>query len=324
MGQVMLALIPGTMVMVHALGTGVIINLVVLTLSSVACEAGLLALRKRPVFSVLADGSIILAAWLLALCLPPALPINQLILGAVAMTVLGKHVYGGLGQNPFNPAMVGYAILLISFPQSMTLWFDPIVLSELSAEGFTSFSNWWNLKWQPALYVHQWDSVTQATPLDSLRTVQRQDLTPNPALNQTTVTTRVSTSPWFEISIAWMIGGLYLLALGIIRWHIPVAMLLTTAFAHLVHAGFYPDASLNPLSALMYGGLMLGAFFIATDPVTAPSSTRARLCYGAGIGVLIVVLRTSSNDPEGVAIAVLLMNSVTPLLDRLFVLETRS
>lgn len=324
MGQVMLALVPGTLVVAHTLGPGVIINLIVLVFTSLACEAAIMLLRQRRIVPVLADGSIVLAAWLLALCLPPSLPISQLVLGAVTMTILGKHVYGGLGQNPFNPAMVGYAVLLISFPKSMTLWFDPDALSALSGHGFKAFPAWWDLKWQPSSLSAQWDSVTQATPLDQLRTFERQnsnaDLTQVLSIDAASLPTR----PWFEISLAWLVGGLFLLMRGIIRWHIPVAMLLAATLSHFMVGVFSPNATLPVWSALLYGGLMFGAFFIATDPVTAPSSLRARLCYGAGIGVLTVVFRTSSNYPEGVAFAVLLMNAATPLIDRLFVRGSRS
>lgn len=323
MSQVMLALIPGTLVSAYTLGPGVIINITVLVLISLCCEATVVLLRKRNVIPVLSDGSIVLAAWLMALCLPPSLPISQLVLGAVTMTVLGKHVYGGLGQNPFNPAMVGYAVLLISFPKSMTFWFDPDATMALSANGIKALPAWWELKWQPASVSTQWDSITQATPLDQLRSINRQ----NSAVSSTQAVSPngpdLRTKPWFAISLAWLLGGLFLLLRGIIRWHIPFALLLAAALSHFMVEIFSPNATLPVGSALLYGGLMFGAFFIATDPVTAPSSLNARLIYGAGIGVLSVVLRTSSNYPEGVAFAVLLMNAVTPLLDRLFVLDNQ-
>jgi len=313
MTQVMLALIPGTFVMMWLLGPGIWINLAVVVLTATLCEALVLKLRHKPIGFTLADGSIVLAAWLLALCLPPTLPISHLILAAVAMTVLGKHVYGGLGQNPFNPAMVAYAILLISFPKAMTLWFDPSRL--IDWPNTSSLLTWWQLKWNPAVITAHWDSITQATPLDRLRTAAR----PGHTLDLNTL----ARAPWWEINTAWFLGGLFLLIRGIIRWHIPVAVLGTAVAAHFIHSFLYPDTAIPIGSAVMYGGLIFGAFFIATDPVTAPSSVRARLCYGMGIGLLTVILRTSSNYPEGVAFAVLLMNAVAPLLDRLFVMDRR-
>ena len=323
MGQVMLALVPGTVVTSYTLGSGVLINITVLVLVSLACESVALVVQKRQIIPALSDGSIVLAAWLLALCLPPSLPITQLIFGAMVMTVLGKHVYGGLGQNPFNPAMVGYAVLLISFPKTMTLWFDPDSLAHLSANGIKALPEWWKMKWHPLPLNTQWDSITQATPLDKLRTLERQFQTK--ITSQTSINDAINfqTYPWLAISVAWTIGGLYLLFRGIIRWHIPVAMLTAAALSHWVIGLISNDYSLPVWSALLYGGLLFGAFFVATDPVTAPSSQRARLYYGAGIGILTVVLRTNSNYPEGVAFAVLLMNSTTPLLDRVFVLDKR-
>ncbi len=310
----MLALIPGSILMVYWLGPGVLMNLTVSVLVAVACEALCLRCRQRAITPMIADGSIVLAAWLLALCLPPAFPFGPLIVGTLAMCVLGKHLYGGLGQNLFNPAMVGYAVLLVSFPTAMTTWTQP---GELTAFNDTAnWGSWWALKWHGVSSLGgSWDAITQATPLDHLRSLERQSLIVD--------VDALHSPPWRALSLAWLAGGLYLLVRGIIRWHIPVAMLVAAALTHLAYRFFFPEYSLPLLPALFYGALMLGAFFIATDPVTAPSSVRSRLCYGAGIGVLSMVIRTSSNYPEGVAFAVLLMNATTPLLDRWFVLDKR-
>lgn len=311
MVHVILALVPGTVLMTYWFGAGVIINIAVVTLVSLLCESLALALRQRPIAQALQDGSIVLAAWLLALCLPASLPFPELIVGAISMTVLGKHVFGGLGQNPFNPAMVGYAVLLISFPKTMTTWLNPAELSQSINASTDSF--WWALKTANESSNIQWDTITQATPLDRLRGFERQ--------NQTTDLLTLSPWPWNAINVAWLFGGLFLLARGIIRWHIPVAMLLTASAAHTLHYWLFPQYTLPPSSMMLSGAMMLGAFFIATDPVTAPSSQYARLIYGASIGLLTVALRGFSNYPEGIAFAVLLMNCSVPLLDRLFTLE---
>ncbi len=294
MMNVMLALIPGTVLMVYWFGAGIIVNISVIMLVSVACEAFVQMLRQRPATPAILDGSMLLAAWLLGLCLPPGLPLFELIIGAASMSLLGKHVFGGLGQNPFNPAMVGYAVLLISFPKTMTAWISPTEFSQAA---------------------NAWDSITQATVLDRLRDLERQGL----SVYEHTL----SPWPWNAINVAWLFGGLYLLARGIIRWHIPIAMLLSAAVAHGLHYWAFPQHTLPPSSMLLSGAMMLGAFFIATDPVTAPSSLKARLLYGAGIGFITVALRSFSNYPEGIAFAVLLMNCAVPLLDRCFVLETK-
>ncbi len=314
MMQVMLSLVPGTVLMMHWLGPGVLINWVVLIAASVLCEATVMRLRQRSIKTALNDGSIVLAAWLLALCIPPSLPISQLIVGAVTLSVLGKHVYGGLGQNPFNPAMVGYAVLLISFPKTMTLWFDPNLAVSWTTPAV--WADWWNLKWFANPSVAPWDSITQATPLDRLREFRNQSA--SVSINS------LHTSPWRELSVAWLMGGVYLLARGVIRWHIPVAVLTAAIIALTVQSYLSPNTTLPVWSAMLYGGMVFGAFYVATDPVTAPSSVRARLLYGASIGLLSVILRTHSNYPEGFAFAVLLMNASVPLLDRWFVLDKRS
>jgi len=312
MTQVMLALVPGTAMMSWYMGSGVLINIAVITLVAVACEALVLNLRKRQVITTLSDGSIVLAAWLLAICLPPSLPISQLIIGGMAMALLGKHFYGGLGQNPFNPAMVGYAVLLISFPQSMTLWLDGN--ASLPPVDTTSTMAWWQVKWQASLSLNGWDAITQATPLDRLRNVSLA----SSGDTKTMASELFATSYWWKVNGAWAVGGVYLLLRGVIRWHMTTLFLL-----HLMHQLINPLESLPAGWAMVSGGVMLGAFFIATDPVSAPSSRAARLCYGAGIGLFIFVLRSSSNYPEGVAFAVLLMNATVPLLDRLWVTDGR-
>lgn len=313
MSSVILALLPGTVLMVNWLGPGVLMNLIVVLLSALACEACCLRCRRRAIRPALGDGSIILAAWLLALCLPTGVPFTHLIVGSVAMCVLGKHIYGGLGQNVFNPAMVGYAIMLISFPTAMTTWVQPGELSALTA--VSNWEAWWKLKWYGGSGLTHWDAITQATPLDRLRGLERQALAAD--INT------INAPPWRALSIAWLAGGVFLLTTGIIRWHIPIAMLVAAALTHTVHALIAPAYSMPLTSSLFYGGLMFGAFFIATDPVTAPSSVSSRLVYGAGIGLLTVIIRTTSNYPEGVAFAVLLMNATSPLLDRVFVLNKR-
>lgn len=325
MTQVWWALVPGTTLMAAWFGPGVFSNWLVLILLCVLFEAGALKLRNRSIAGGLNDGSIVLAAWLLALCLPPAMPIFVLFVGAAATTLLGKHIYGGLGQNPFNPAMVGYAVLLISFPQNTTQWIEP-----------QWFGGWLHADiWSAVLtqittssgVTTSWDAITQATPLDQFRTATRNSVgglsSDSSAITSLPVFSNTSSIAWVSLSVAWLAGGLYLLVRGIIRWHLPVAMLAAATATYAVYAVWMPELTLPLPWVLFYGGLLFGAFFIATDPVTAPSSQTARLWYGAGIGVLCVVLRVHSNYPEGVAFAVLLMNACTPLLDRVCVRDQR-
>ncbi len=332
MTRVCWALVPGTALMALWFGPGVVTNGLLLILLCVLFEAGALLLRQRSIRHGLNDGSIVLAAWLLALCLPPAVPMFVLVIGAAATTLLGKHVYGGLGQNPFNPAMVGYAVLLISFPQNTTQWIEPQWLG-----GWFNPDTWervWSQITASSGVTSAWDAVTQATPLDQFRTATHAASSATTSASGMSGMSGVSgvngsntgigigsatSIAWISLSAAWLAGGLYLLFVGVIRWHLPVAMLAAATTTYIVYTVWMPDITLPLPWVLFYGGLIFGAFFIATDPVTAPSSRSARLWYGAGIGVLCVVLRVHSNYPEGVAFAVLLMNACAPLLDRVCV-----
>jgi electron transport complex protein RnfD len=226
--------------------------------------------------------------------------------------LLGKHVYGGLGYNPFNPAMVGYAVLLISFPVAMTRW--PLIGAEL---------DWPTLA---RLTVHSfyagvpppdlsWDAWTGATALDVLRTGLRQRLTMQ-EIRAGGPFGALGAAGWVSINLAALAGGLFLLRRGIVRWQIPTAVLagiaVPAALGHALDPGSHPGAVFHLLS----GATMLGAFFIATDPVSAASSDRGRLIYGAGIGILTWVIRRWGSYPDGLAFAVLLMNLAVPLIDR--------
>lgn len=293
MRDVLLALIPGTLVMAWFFGPGVLLNVCIAALSASAFEALALTLRRKPVMITLLDGSAVLAGWLLALALPPLTPLWLTVLGTGVAMLLGKHVYGGLGFNPFNPAMVGYAFLLISFPREMTAWLAPAV-----APG-------------------EWHAITMATPLDQLKTL----------LNQTQLKAQGATTPgnidiygvfaaknWEWINIAFLAGGLVLLYRRIISWHIPITLLATlgalTTVDYIVFNG-----PVSPMMALFSGAAMLGAFFIATDPVSAATSPIGRLLYAFGIGTLIFCIRKWGGYPEGVAFAVLLMNFAAPTID---------
>jgi len=288
MFQVLLALAPVLAVLVYLHGPMPLALLVVAALTALACEALALRLRGRAAKPALRDGSVLVTAALLALAVPPGLPWWLLAFGTAVAVLLAKHAYGGLGQNPFNPAMVGYAVLLVSFPLEMTLWPAP-------GAG--------------------WDAITGATALDTLRTGLResytmQEILAGPAFG------RVGASGGEWVNLAALAGGLYLLARRVIRWHIPVAVLVglavPAALAHLLDPGAHSGAAFH----LASGAAMLGAFFIATDPVSAATSDRGRLVFGAGIGLLTWIIRSWGGFPDGVAFAVLLMNLAVPLIDR--------
>jgi len=288
MFQVLVALLPVLAVQVHLFGLRPLLLVAVAAAMALACEALALRLRHRPPGPCLRDGSVLVTAALLALAVPPTLPLGHLALGVAVAVLLAKHAYGGLGQNPFNPAMVGYAVLLVSFPLEMTRWPAP---------------------------GGDWDAMTGATGLDALRTGLRQSYTmqeilAGPAFGQV----GAAGSEW--INLAALAGGLYLLARRVVRWHIPVAMLAGIASPAALFHAFDPGAHASATFHLASGATMLGAFFIATDPVSAATSERGRLAYGAGIGLLTWVIRSWGGFPDGVAFAVLIMNLAVPLIDR--------
>jgi len=211
-----------------------------------------------------------------------------IVFGTAIAVLIAKHAYGGLGQNPFNPAMVGYAVLLVSFPLEMTRWPAP------GAE---------------------WDAVTGATALDTLRTGLRQSYTMQEILAGPAFG-RVGAAGGEWINLAALAGGLYLLARRVVRWHIPVALLAGLAVPAALAHSFDPGAHAGAAFHLAAGATMLGAFFIATDPVSAATTDRGRLIYGAGIGLLTWIIRSWGGFPDGLAFAVLIMNLAVPLIDR--------
>jgi len=314
---VLLALIPGTVAYAVFISPLVIFNIVFAVSAAMMLE--LLAVRMRGinqpksiVNGSIRDASIALAATLLALSVPPALPFWQLFIGVLIMVMLGKHVFGGIGHNPFNPAMVGYAALLVSFPQSMTFWFTttewasmniatPQLLSLLKAKA--------SLDVVASTPHIAWDGITQATPLEHARSLRLQSLQQTGAeLNQ-----RALASGWIQTSLGFSVGGVFLLYKKVISWHIPFSVLCSFAILSLL----FSSNNLSLPWALLSGAMMIGAFFIATDPVTAASSRRAQLVFGAGIGALTFVIREYGGYPEGFAFAVLLMNLSVPLIDHI-------
>ena len=324
MMHVMLALLPGTLLQAWLINHRVLLILPVAILAALAFEALALRLRDKALRPALSDGSIIVAAWLLTLCLPPTLPLWQLLVGVFVLVMLGKHLYGGLGHNPFNPAMVAYAVLIISFPVTMTDW------QTLQPEGNDT----------PQSVA--WDGLSGATPLDQLRQLRLQQAGPGLvtmadtasgsalSVDQAAADTQnrlasypeiaqdlIMHSSWKWVNLAWLAGGLYLLMMRIISWQIPLAVLSGVTLMYVGLAASGPGHALPLIPALLSGAIMLGAFFIATDPVTAAASRRGKLLYGVGVGILTVIIREFSSYPEGFAFAVLLMNTGVPRIDYL-------
>lgn len=310
---VLYALIPGTLVYIHFFGWGVLLNIVIAVITAVVCEVSILKIRQRPIKPFIYDGTAVLTAILLALAMPTLTPWWLAVLGAAFAIIIAKHLYGGMGYNPFNPAMVGYAMLLIAFPKEMTAW----IPAETHGLNFFDAFNYSFSEMLPA--GMSYDALTTATPLDSIKTQLGLGYTLDEIHRaNASLFGNIAGYGWEWINILYLIGGIILILMKIINWHIPVAMLGALAFMAMIF-NFIDSGSYSSISFHLFGGAaMLGAFFIATDPVTAAVSNKGRLIYGAGIGILVYVIRTWGSYPDAIAFSVLLMNMAVPMIDYYF------
>jgi electron transport complex protein RnfD len=314
MRAVLWAILPATLYGVGLFGWPAFNLLVITVLSGLAGEALCLWLAKKPLQTGLRDSSALMTGVLLALSLPPWAPWWIGVIGGLFAIVIGKQVFGGIGQNLFNPAMLARVMLLVSFPVEMTLWLEPRPLFFSQSPGFLeglaiTFYGIPNL-----------DAVSGATVLGNIRT----ELMLAHPLDQILAShyrpvadalgaTGGSLGETGAVLLA--LGGGWLLWKRVITWHIPAAMLVTV---FLLSGGFHladPQRYAGPLLHLLSGSLIMGAFFIATDPVTSPTAPLGQIVFGAGCGLLIYVIRTWGGYPEGVAFAVVLMNAMTPVID---------
>ena len=314
---VCLALIPGATIQTYFFGFGVLINILLCALFALSAEYLFLKLRTRKVENILADNSALLTGLLLAVALPPTLPFWMTFIGVWFAVIFGKQLYGGLGYNPFNPAMVGYVLLLISFPVEMTAWLPSRELSPQLPSFIDTLQLIFIAETSSGATVESFrqlaDGFTMATPLDYVKT--------EATLGH--MTTEIFADPRFEanlsgwawVNLGYLIGGIYLLFNKIIRVHIPLSFLagifVTSLVLHLWDAQLFSP----PWFHLASGATMLGAFFIATDPVTASTTPKGRIIYGLMIGFLIVIIRSFGGYPEAVAFSVLLLNLAVPTID---------
>ena len=309
MQLVLVAALPGILAMTVFFGSGTLVNIAWLILCAVVLEALVLKLRDKPVRKSLGDYSAVVTALLLAISLPPAAPWWLGLTGIFFAIVVAKHLYGGLGYNPFNPAMVGYAVLLISFPVEMTRWLLPENVNGILPELMTL------IKQFLGNIPETMDAFVGATALDQFK-LDRGGLTIAEYWQGNPLFGSLSGAGWEWVNAGFLLGGLYMLYRKIITWHIPAAMLGTMAIMALF---FYDGGSSashgSPLFHLFGGAAMLGAFFIATDPVSGPSTNTGKLYYGALIGLLIYIIRIWGSYPDGIAFAVLLANFAAPGID---------
>ncbi|NLU11056.1 MAG: RnfABCDGE type electron transport complex subunit D [Tepidanaerobacter acetatoxydans] len=271
MFNVAIALFLPTLAGIYYFGFRALALVITTSLSAILTEAVFQKLRNKPI--TIMDGSALVTGMLLALNLPPGLPYWMAVVGAVVAISLGKQIYGGLGSNPFNPALIGRVFLMISFTTPMTTWINPV------------------------------DGTTGATPLSLMK------MQGIPTDYAKLFFGNVGGSLGETCALLIIIGGMYLIFKGYVDWKIPASYLGTVAILSLI-------LGQDPIFHLLSGGLMLGAFFMATDMVTTPLSGLGKLIFGIGAGLFTVLIRFYGGYPEGVSFSILLMNAFTPLINR--------
>ncbi|MDR0716039.1 MAG: RnfABCDGE type electron transport complex subunit D [Azoarcus sp.] len=299
---VLLALAPGIAAYVWQIGAGILVNLAIATAAALAAEALVLKLRARPVALTVTDGSAVVTAWLMVLAFPSIVPWWLTVLGALFAIVAAKHLYGGIGQNPFNPAMAAYCAMIVAYPALMSQW---------PAAGQGDFAAQLQLILGGSREV---DAVTGATALDTLRTGLRNHADVNTIL-ATGAFGFVGGRGWEWIAAGYLAGGLFLIATRSIDWRLPLGFIAGMGGTACLFWLAAPERFASPLFHLASGGAMLASFFIVTDPVTAASTPRGKLIFAAGAGIIAWFVRVFGAYPEGIAFAVLLMNICVPLID---------
>lgn len=303
--KVLAALLPGIAVYVWVFGAGVLVQIALASVTALAAEAAMLAIRKKPIWLFVSDGSALVTGWLIALTLPPIAPWWLAVLGVLIAIVIAKHLYGGLGQNPFNPAMVAFCTLIVAYPQLMSQW---------PAVGFTDFG----AQVTAIFGERHLDAIVMATPLDALRTALHTPearATVSGVLGSHATFGNIGGKGWEWIALGYLLGGLWMIQQRIITWHVPAAFLGTLSLIALVASLINPNLYAGPLFHVLTGGAMLGAFFIATDPISGSTTPRGKLIFAAGLALLTWIIRVFGAYPDGIAFATLLMNISVPLID---------
>jgi electron transport complex protein RnfD len=307
MWDVVIALVPAMLASIYFFRLDALRLIGVCVATCMLTEWGCRKLMKRA--NTLSDWSAVVTGILLAFNLPPSLPTWMAVAGSVFAIAIVKQVFGGLGYNPFNPALAARAFMLISFTGAMTTW---------------SKSSWPTLlkeEWIDTMTAASRDALTTATPLGVFKMgIKANEGLPgfSPQLLMDFFFGNMNGCIGETSALALLIGAAYLLYRKVITWHIPVAYILTVFVYAFVLRQFWPQESITPLAHVLSGGLFLGALFMATDMVTTPVTKRGMLVFGIGCGVITMLIRTSKTGayPEGVSFAILIMNAFTPLINR--------
>ncbi|QIM68317.1 electron transport complex subunit RsxD [Basfia succiniciproducens] len=317
---VILAMLPAVFAQLYYFGFGVLFQITIAVVFALCLEFLLTILRKKPKLFYISDFSVTLTALILAVAIPPYAPYWIILIGIFCAVILGKHVYGGLGQNPFNPAMVGYVVLLVSFPMQMTTWLAPVQLLHEPPTFIDAYHLIFSGGTTDGFSLHQLtasiDGMSSATPLDAVKT----GLKANRSLAEINRSPLFTQSPlaglgWFQVNLAFLLGGLFLVWKRIIHWQIPTALLITVCLFSLC-SWLFSDNMPSPLWQLFSGATMFCAFFIATDPVTASITPKGKLVFGVLVGLLLCLIRFYGGYPDGAAFAILLANICVPLIDQ--------
>ncbi|MDR3323309.1 MAG: RnfABCDGE type electron transport complex subunit D [Zoogloeaceae bacterium] len=306
MRRVCLALVPGIVVFTWLIGPALLVQLLVASIVALGAEGLLLKLRGRPVQPFLSDGSALVTAWLIALTFPPLSPWWLTTVGVLLAIVVAKQLYGGLGQNPFNPAMVAFTGCLIAFPALMSQW---------PTQGLSfSFADQLEVIFG---FAPRLDALTGATPLDAIKTAMKTEAFAS--IQELLISQHLygifAGRGWEWVSAAYLAGGAFLLYKRVITWHVPAAFLLCMGGLSALFWLYDPAHYADPVFHLFSGGAMLGAFFIATDPVSGCTTPRGKLIFGAGAGVLSYLIRVFGVFPDGIGFAILIMNLCAPMID---------
>lgn len=310
--QVQLATLPALMTHIYFFGFGITIQWTLAIVTWLILESLLLKLRGRPIQPYLTDLSGIITITGIVFCIPPESP-WWIIVSAVSFALIfGKHLYGGLGYNPFNPAMLGYAFVLISFPAELTQWTLPAEV----AGHYINFMESFNLIFLGQAPGLQLDQISGATPLDQIKTGLTFGVPVTESLQGANFNEQQIPYGWAAINAAFLLGGLWMLYSRAIRWQYPVGFLGTLALLSFVFHQIDPQTYAPASFHLLTGGIMLAAFFIITDPVTSSTTPKGRFVYAMGIAVLVYVIRNWGAFPDGIAFAVLIMNMFVPLIDQ--------
>lgn len=308
MFMVLAGLLPGIAAYVWVFGAIILVQLAIASVFALAGEALMLKARGKPLGLFLGDGSALVTAWLVVLAFPPLAPWWLTAVGALFAIVIAKQLYGGLGQNPFNPAMIAFAACIVAFPALMSTW-PPVDLKAGFGEQLQAVFG----------LLPRVDAMNGATPLDALKTalkLNEGNASVPSLLANAEVFGHFAGRGWEWVTAGYLLGGLWLWWRGIIRWQAPAAFL---AGMIVISGGLWlwqPDAYASPLFHVFSGGSLLCAFFIVTDPVSGCTTPRGQLIFGFAAGILAYLIRVFGGYPDGVAFAVLLLNICAPLIDR--------